>query len=227
MDKMNLYLIYRYYDIRKTDTANDVIFECARKSYREFWRRVVLKNKVSIDQKNDIEQEIENLLCCRIPALLETKSQKEFDEQHNEICLEILQCYKNVGNVAYGIAQRWLNQTLLNLVIIESNLKTKYWDIDGARKWFHVPVDNTTIEAATSKNADRFLNGLNLQCAPLKHELGENVNTSCFRLGKMQPFELWTYEEYINFQKELRESIKGKEYKDTVEWFLSVMLEGR
>ena len=43
----------------------------------------------------------------------------------------------------------------------------------------------------------------------------------------MQPFELWTYEEYINFQKELRESIKGKEYKDTVEWFLSVMLEGR
>lgn len=36
MDKMKLYLIDRYYDIRKTDTANDIIFKCARKSYREF-----------------------------------------------------------------------------------------------------------------------------------------------------------------------------------------------
>ena len=223
---VNLYLINRYYDIKKTDTANDIIFKCVRKSYREFWRRVVLKNKASIDQKNEIEQEIENLLCCRIPVLLETESQRAFDEQHNELCLEILRCYKNTGNVAYGIAQRWLNQTLLNLAIIESILKTKYWNIDGARRWFHVPVENAVVEAAASEKKGRFEHELNLRCVPLKHDSDENIKMSWFQPGKTQPCEFWGYEEYIDFQKEVRESIKRKGYKDAVEWVLSVMLEG-
>lgn len=219
----NLYLIHRYYDIRKTDTANAIIYGAARKSYKEFWRRIVLKGKVCIDKKNDTEQEVENLLCCKIPVLLEVESQKEFDNSHKEICLEILHCYKAVGGIAYGIAQRWLNQTLLNLAVIEAILKTQYWNIEGTRKYFHAPVEDAVIKAATFKVEGRFPHELNLQCAPLKHELEEKGQRSCFLLGKMQPFELWTYEEYMEFQKAVRESVKRKGYKDTIEWVLKVI----
>ena len=219
-----LYLIYRYYDIGKNDTAEEIIFKSARKSYKEFWRRVILKDKLNIDRKDIIERNVENLLCCKVPFLLEAKSQKEFDEQHNKICLQILQCYKNVGKVSYGIAQRWLNQTLLNLVVIESILQTKHWNIDCVRKYFHIPVENSFIKAATFKSKSKPTYELNLKCAPLKHNSEEKSEMSCYRLGKMQPFELWTYAEYIRFQKNVKEEIEKRGYKDTVDWTFDVAL---
>ena len=47
---------------------------------------------------------------------------------------------------------------------------------------------------------------------------------SCYRLGKMQPFELWTYTEYVKFQKSVKEEIEKRGYKDTVDWTFDVAL---
>lgn len=230
----NKYLLYSHYGIKENDTSPKIILRAAKKSYLDFCRRVSFQNRVPLENRDTFQRNVENLLSDMIPSLLddvrsENGSQKLFDIKHNEICEAILHVYDCVGGQSYGIAQRWLNLTLMNLVVIDSNLKNGFLPIMDTRKFFHVPVDQYLLEAATSRYKDRFQHGLNLKYAPLKHNRPDNYQMDWYCPGKTQPFEYWEYPEYIEFQTAVRSKLKefpmNQNYIDLLDWAFNAFME--
>lgn len=222
----NRYLIYACYGTQGKN-SDEVIWKAARRAYKDFCRRVSYQGKISIEDRQDSERDVENLLMREIPLLFQAGSQEEFDGMHYEICRHILLVYKDFGGLAYGTAQRWVNQTLLNLMIIEKNLHTGYWDIEGNRKYFHVPVEKRVLEAAATKKKI-FKHGLNLMAAPLKHNKGGNYKMGWYSPGEIQPAESWDYPEYVEFQKAVRARLKEigpHTYRDCLDWAVYAYLE--
>lgn len=229
------YLLYSHYGIKENDTITEIIVRAAKKSYQEFCRRVSFEKNIPMNDRRTFEFEVEKLLSNTIPGLLEIitnedENQELFDKKHNEICEAIINIYSEVGGQSYGIAQRWLNLTLMNLVVIFSNLETDYLStILDAKKYFHVPVEQYLLEAATTRYKDRFQHGLNLKYAPLKHDKADSYQMDWFCAGKTQPFEYWEYPEYIEFQYAVRSKIKDSsinyDYNDSLDWAFNAFLE--
>lgn len=224
----DLYLLYSHYRITEKDRREDIIFNTARISYRDFCRRVYFQSRVLIAQNSTLERKVEHLLVKELSVLTETESQERFDEAHHAICQHIIQVYNDAGGQPYGIAQRWLNLTLLNLTVVEGILHTGYWNIEESRKFFHVPVEQYLLEAATSRIADRFKHGLQLKMAPLKYTDSEDYQMDWYVPGKTNPFEKWEYAEYMEFQKSVRERITksfSDRYRDCLDWAIQAFLE--
>ena len=228
------YLLYANYKIKETDTPNEMITKAAEKSFMDFCRRVSYQQKVPFDSFTAIEREVESLLTVEIPNLLHTASQPNatqdnFDSAHKNVCEAILRVYEPVGGVPYGIAQRWLNLTLLNMVVIESILDVDVWSIGSVRHFFHVPVEMYVLEAAASSNRIRpFQNSLFLKAAPIQHEDGTST-FHWFVAGTTLTFEHWDYDLYRNFQTAIRErlqpDIASGTYKDVLDWSMRAYLE--
>lgn len=224
----DLYLLYSHYRITDKDKSADIIFNTARISYGDFCRRLYFQNRVPTNQNFSLERKVEHLLVEELPVLIETDNQESFDEKHHEICRHIIRVYDVVGGQSYGVAQRWLNLTLLNLTVVERILHTDYWNIAESRKYFHVPVERYLLEAATSRITDRFKHGLQLKMAPLKHTNPEDYQMDWYSPEKTNPFENWEYAEYIEFQKSVRERINesfSDRYKDCLDWAINAFLE--
>ena len=167
------YLVYQCYGVTQGEKEEDIIYRAAGKTYLDFRRRISFQGKVSVEQRRVITEKVKNLLVKELPILFQTGTQEAFDEKHHEICQNIIRIYESTGGQAYGIAQRWVNQTLLHLALIEDHLHTGYWNMKECRKYFHVPVEQYVLEAAASKRKNKFKYGLNLMTAPLKHDKGE------------------------------------------------------
>lgn len=223
-----LYLVYSCYGISEKDDKTDIIFKAARKAYLDFRRRISFQSQVPADQRSNSERQVEELLVNELPKLLAADTQDEFDKIHHQVCEDILQVYSVVGKQPYGIAQRWVNQTLLELLIVEKFLDVNYWNTHGKRRYFHVPVGRYLLEAASSKCEGRFQHGLHLKTAPMKHDDMKNFHNGWYVPGETQPPESWGYDEYLQFQMAVRKKITdvlSDRYKDCIEWGVCAFLE--
>ena len=222
-------LLDSYYEAKETDSVSEIICKAADMSYKTFRRCVYFGKDISVEDRTEVTQKVKSLLIDRIPELLQSTDQAMFDEKHHEICEEIISVYSRVCRQSYGIAQRWLNQTLLNVMIIESSLKDRKLPVAQARKYFHVPVNEDVLKVATAKVKDRFLNVLELKAAPLKHGNSADYEMGWYVPGATQPFEKWEYAEYIEFQNAVRSalqsSIKAGIYKDVADWVINICVE--
>lgn len=230
----NEYLLYSHYGVKKSYSGAEIIWWTARKSFLDFCRRPSFQKRVGIKGRDTLDREGYQLLVDMIPSLLEIASnsgdnQEAFDNKHREICEEIIRLYSDLGQLTYGIAQQWLNLTLANLAVIEANMKTSYWPIDAARKYFHVTVEKYLLEAATREMPNRFQHALGLKCAPLRHDAPDSYEMEWFVPGDTQPVEDWGYSEYMEFQLAVRERLKEliaeKTYQDRLDWAFKAFLE--
>lgn len=225
----NKYLIYAHYGIKERDSIPEIIFKSAKKSYLDFCRRVSFQNTLPTDNKFNYGRAVEELLSEMIPDLLKMNSQESFDKKHNEICESIIHIHGNVHRQTYGIAQRWLNLTLMNLVVVDSIQPIDMLPIIATRKYFHPPVDSYLLEAATTRTKNRFQHGLCLKYAPLKHNTPNNYQMDWYHAGETQPFEAWEYAEYIEFQNAVRNRLQdstiGNIYIDTLDWAFNAYME--
>lgn len=222
------YLIYMCYGVTQGEKEDDIIYKAAGKAYMDFRRRISFQGKVSAEQRYDITEKVKNLLVKELPSLFQADTQEVFDEKHHEICQDILSIYDSAGGQTYGTAQRWINQTLLHLTVIEGNLHMGHWNIEGSRKYFHIPVEQYVLEAAASKRKNKFRHGLTLMAVPLKHEDGENYQMGWYSPGEIQPPELWEYPEYMEFQKAVRTRLKDMRphtYRDGLSWAIYAYME--
>ncbi|MCD7764171.1 MAG: hypothetical protein LUI14_13495 [Lachnospiraceae bacterium] len=209
----NLYLLFSYYGIKPNDTCTEIIKKTAYKSFASFCRRISFYGSTASDDKNRIVKETNDLLSERIPQFLnavktENDSQEFFDMKHKELCEEMIQLFESTGELTYGIAQRWLNQTLQNLVVIDSNMSISSLPIADTKKYYHVPVEKAVLSVAASKRKDKYKNGLNIPCAPLNHDEPTVYQMDWYSPAKTQPFEKWEYQEYKDFQIAVRDRIK-------------------
>ena len=224
----NQYLIYIFYKVIQGECKEDVIYKAAERAYLDFSRRISFQGKVPVEQRYELAKTVKNLLVKELPSLFQAVCQDDFDEKHHAICKHIVHIYDSIGSQAYGIAQRWVNQTLLHLAVIEKNLHMDYWNMEESRKYFHVPVEQYVLEAASSRRKNKFRHGLNLMAAPLKYEKEEKYKMDWYFPGKTQPAEYWSYPEYIEFQKAVRTKLKdmgSHTYRDCLDWAVYAYLE--
>ena len=211
--------------IEDSDSFPQIIKKAAGPAYYSFQRRVFHGNSVS----KELNEEIKNLLADKIPELLNSASQKDFDDIHHQICEAILQKYQPVCEQTYGIAQRWLNETLMNLVVIDSAMRNLKIDLMRSRKYFHVPVSETIIKIAASKAKDHYLNGLGLKAVPLEQETAGAYQMDWYVPGKTLRFEKWGYSEYMEFQTAVRNELKSfiskGIYQDVLDWGFHALVE--
>lgn len=221
----NKYLLELLDNIENSDSLTQIIKKAAGLAYHSFLKGVFHGNSVS----KELNKKIKNLLADRIPELLSSASQENFDNIHHQICEAILQKYQPVCKQTYGIAQRWLNETLMNLVVIDSAMRNSKIDLMRLRKYFHVPVSENIIKIAASETKDHFLNGLGLKAVPLEQEKAGAYQTDWYVPGKTLRFEKWGYSEYKKFQTAVRNELKSfiskGIYQDVLDWGFHSVVE--
>lgn len=237
MNTENAYLLFTHYGITEQDNISEMIEKVSGICYLDFCRRVSFQRNTPVDKRDELQKETDMLLSDRIPKLLQSTNdavngKEVFDKLHHEICEDIKQIYKHTGGQPYGIAQRWLNLILMQLVVIESNLADGKLPIAETRKYFHVPVDQHLLAVAASK-IKRYQHGLQLKCAPLFHEKDASYQMDWFKSGKTQPYEYWDYPEYLEFQSTVQNRIaeiganqdNPFHYQDTLDWVFNAYVE--
>lgn len=237
MNAGNTYLLFTHYGITERDTISEMVEKVSGTCYLDFCRRVSFQRNTPVDKRDELQKETDMLLSDRIPKLLQSaddavNGKEVFDKLHHEICEEIKQIYKRTGGQPYGIAQRWLNLILMQLVVIESNLESGKLPVTKTRKYFHVPVDEHLLKVATSR-VKRFQHGLQLKCAPLYHDSEESYQMGWYSPGRTQPYENWEYPEYLEFQSTVQNRIaeiganqeNPFHYQDTLDWVFNAYVE--
>ena len=182
----------------------------------------IYKNKNSIEEYNDyiklkeafIDYEIK-LILTQLNNIQSTK--EDFDEWHNSLCKEMLidnNNFKQTLNIdtdiellfkankngkdetsfKYGMAQKWVNMTIKNLILAEDMFEgcTGYGDIlENKRNYFHVPVDKNILKAAK--------NDLEIK----------KINNNTYSI---EGWSNWIESTYTEFIKLLREKLKTQPY---------------
>ena len=239
MGTENAYLLFTHYGITEQDNTARRIEKASRISYLNFCRRMSFQKGTSFDDRDKLQKETDTLLSTRIPSLLQSvmgaaDGKIVFDDMHRTLCEDMMQIYERTGGQTYGVVQRWLNLTLLNLVIINTGLMDSNLPVSETRKFFHAPVDQYLLEVAT-RQSKRFQHGLQLKCAPLWHNEEEHYQMEWFKPGETLPYEYWSYPEYIEFQlavvKKLAEIEASQEshtrYQDILDWSFYAYMEGK
>ena len=203
----NLFLLYCHYGIKENYTDSQIIFRAIERSYRDFWRHISFQGKEVFNRDTAFERRSEYFLVENIHILFEVENQKQFDQEHYKMCNDLIQLYVDIEGITYGIVQRLINQTIVHLMVIESNLQLGYWNIDSVRKFFHVPVEKYTVQMATAKQKNKFQHMLHLQSAPLA-DSEIRYYMGYYSAEKVLPFEKWEFPEYIEYQLAIKRKFK-------------------
>lgn len=238
MNRENGYLLYKHYNINEKDDSTQIMLKVIHGAFLDFGRRGIFPVRTEDSRQGNLISKTEHFLSDKIPNLLQAvneadNGQEIFDTMHHGICGLIMQIYSKTSAWTYGIAQEWLNFTLLHLTIIESNMETGYWPVKETRKYFHVPVNRSLLESAALKKR-RYPYDLGLKCAPVIHDIPDTYQMDWYSHEKTKPVENWDYQEYIEFQNAVRKELKENYvepngiYQDCLDWaFQACMARAR
>ena len=214
--------VLRYYGWHKEPTFK----ECALKSYRDVSRIMVGfgKNdesedkqnkgtkKIREDKKKTYREGISCLIDDRIGELMESQDWESFDCWHDSVCEKIICMSDEIidliepgtrdkwpnRRLPYGIAQKWLNMTFKNMLIVGK------WDDElmiHIKDKLHVPVDSNIKSCAKGSRPEEKL----IDDVPDK------------------AWSQWDKEMYCKFQKDLKKAIRDEgRYDSPIEWEFEV-----
>lgn len=188
------FLWYSYFGVsmQKAETMNknNLIEICAKRAYRDLNR--TLRFTKDYKDKKDDDKDFCNKVCEFITEnISKLFNAGSFDNEHKELCSTLKTNANDTGyfekDFTYGHAQKWLNMTLKYMLLMG------FWkeQFEKIKNELHVPVDSYIIKKFRKEFKPKY-----------KYN------------------ESWsTWEDYDNvymqFQKELRCSIKGKA---PIEW---------
>jgi hypothetical protein len=184
---------------------------CVKTSYRDVQRNLRGMGKMPENEKQKYKDKICELISRRIDDLFKdgSNTQESFDQWHKNTCDEICQksrkmCSTLTKEFSYGLAQKWLNMTIKNMLIM------KQWDaqLNQIKKHLHIPVDNYIVEEASNKFSVKVFN-----------RKGERKP---YGASASMPWSQWGYEEYIQFQKDIRNAVECP-----VDWEFGAWIEIR
>lgn len=182
---------------------DSIYIAASERAYRDMCRtlRNIRKSDADIIK---LRAEIDDFLEEEICVLFDRGfvSQKQFDEWHKRVCLQIQKRYvENDINMTVGQAQKWLNMTMKYLFVA---------DVPGTVDAFyfcHVPIDSYIIDAAEEQLH------LKRPTAPWSkldsyEEYSEYQRQIRIRLGNTAPLE-WEFKTWIS----MATAKKGKEHQ--------------
>ncbi len=187
---------------------------CAHRAYRDFCRRLTGIGACDTQVKTDWRKDAEKMIADRIQDMLNhpVDTQDGFNDWHHKLCTDLIDMTNSADlklrdGFSYGLAQKWVNMTLKNMMIMEGK-----WDaqLKAVTAYLHVPVDRYIIEAAW-RMPDVILP---LNCSP---EEKAKYRKSGYRDDKCIAWSKWEYPDYKNFQQSLRKALECEE-KSPIQW---------
>lgn len=193
------------------DYFDYVARKCAYRAYRDVCRTIKYaisstdlnknlkegeKHQKYWDFKKTKDSFINNEIDIILSGISTLLSTDNFDNKHSEICKSmriegnteqnIKNLFKNNCEFTYGMAQKWLNMTIKNLILADDMLEgcTGYNELWKKRVHFHVPVDKNILKAAKS-----------------------DFNIT----GYSESWSNWEKKDYIDFTNELNTKIEDED----------------
>ena len=167
---------------------------CARVAYRDIQRNLGGIGKMSEQEKMAWREETEKLIACCIEDLFQqnVSKQEKFDDWHRDTCEKIIKISAEHGvpkwiekDFSYGLAQKWLNMTIKNALIMGQK-------ICEIKQYLHIPVDSYIMEMASCK--------LRIET------VDRNCQFKLYSAGISKPWSRWDYGDYVAFQEKIREA---------------------
>jgi len=197
------------------------IVACAERAYGDLQRRLSGISKISESEKKEYKNKIYTYIDEQINELLDprkpfSRSQSDFDAWHKNVCTgicEISECIRGEGiKFSYGHAQKWLNMTLKNMLVAETE---DWWSsINRIRDLLHVPIDRDVIQAAD------FQLGIRRTGEKKERYISE----------KYISWSNWDdYDgEYMTFQNKVRDAIESRDdYDCPIDWEFEAWIAAR
>lgn len=222
---INYFFMYSYFGIVTTDSMEKIIQKAASKAYLDLCRTIHFYTDITdvqkLARKNEmcwyLVQAYSTLYNVVISRFLDVEKQTQFDCEHKKICDKMCNAYTTISEFTYGQAQKWLNMTLKYILLIQELIEGTdlelYFSDNNFKKFTHVPVDSYIMQAVSSSNA-KFEHSLNLHCVPKR-----SGNVGKYSENASKPWSKWNYNEYISFQKCIREAIsKNNCYSSPINW---------
>ena len=172
---------------QNTPCLKDVktVYDCAWWAYTDL-KQAPLAGIGPWEGKAAYREAVCRLIDGGIETLLKSDvpTQDGFDSWHKKICEAIIVETKKrnvplVWGFHHGMAQKWVNITLKNMLAVD------LWQgLDSLVPYLHAPVDSKIIDLAKK--------------APLE-----------VKAPKGTPWSRWSYEQYIEYQNDLRRAIEA------------------
>ena len=216
------FLLYSYCSISFDDlnelNSKEVLGYLVDRAYKDAASHVL---SVEPKRDSDPKKTAREALIMRINILSDTS--QSYDLWHHELCERICEIYRDNSNktsMSYGIAQKWVNMTMKNLMVVydvacltdASNFTfvEKYGPlIEQYREQFHVPVDSYIIDRSWSLDD----NSVDL---PLKDDKTKRIKKYATPSSYVKPWSQWKdndnkeegeKNEYQRFQESLRKAL--------------------
>mgnify|MGYP000926526550 CR=1 FL=1 len=221
-------------------SENPDIDECAKKAYLDVARTMKYR-KASTDltdlaqEKDNYLQGITKLIREKIERLfLENEvNEEDFQRWHECTCEMIVDDSKScevIEKFHYGHAQKWLNMTLKNMMIVGVEVVNAKHSLEDLASFFHVPIDTLIMRVISREYKIKLPLGKDPSLydeyyGPLTR--GENKGKYVYNPGnKFLSWSNWDKEQYIQVQGELQEKIKD-ENKSPLEWEFAAWIRAR
>ena len=144
------FLLVSYFgpDYSNKDKQIEIFINCA---YRDLCRTI--HYDCTDDEKDTFKREVKEYLVEEFSTLLQNENINKvcFDEKHKEWCEHLVKVgnnlkYKNSKKFTYGQAQKWINMSLKNMIVIGAINQSS-----NLIKLAHIPIDSIIIEKAKTK----------------------------------------------------------------------------
>lgn len=188
-------------------SSNKSIDSCVHRAYRDFCRQ--LTGLGAIPGRESWRETLESGLIESIKKLLNSlpKNQNEYDKWHDDVCKYLMENSKNSSGdlsavFTYGIAQKWVNMSLKNMLIQEC----ESWELELSRleQFLHVPVDSYIMQGASDDGVDI---------------MNKRGHISKYSESYSKPWSKWDRCDYMDFQKRIRHMvIDSQKYSSPIDW---------
>lgn len=163
------------------DTSDGYLYASIKRAYRDF-NRTIRNIPKELKERDIWRKTLYAILASRADRILTTSfsDQVEFTKWHKATCLAICEASNNILTI--GQSQKWINMTLKYAFTFGNSR------INGISKnysFFHIPIDNIIQEILKEKYNIQKITGYSWSTIP-------------------------DYDTYYNYQKEVRNALKGK-----------------
>ncbi len=220
----------------------DLLLKCANRAYLDLNRTLKFKKVSKEDkdnykelqsQKSSFRKDISKIIVDRIKILL-NGTPEEYDYWHEKTCKNVINMAKKYEKgkwlekngdegFYYGQAQKWVNMTIKYMWVTEK------WknELDRLMNVLHVPVDSYILQGVWEDETLKLEDKKAILDSVSNEKGKERLKASPpkFNDQSVYSWSKWDYEQYKDFQTNLRKKLGGKQFAWEGETWIKIAKE--
>lgn len=214
---------------------NDLLLKCANRAYLDLNRTLKFKKVSKEDkdnykklqsQKSSFREGTSIIIRDNIADLLR-ETPENYDKWHKETCEKVIEKANEYDvlqeKLYHGQAQKWVNMTIKYIWVTEK-WKNK---LDRLMNVLHVPVDSYILQGVWEDETLKLEDKKAILYSVSNEKGKERLKASPpkFNDQSVYSWSKWDYEQYKDFQTNLRKKLEGKQFAWEGETWIKIAKE--